>query len=251
MQTVRRRIQGRVLWVFLTEEVVSMTSDHLVSDRRASGAGLALDGVLVATSTGWRVATACGRLLSPLVRVGLRPPLLSPRLCPQRFLRELSDRGRANRMAVSQRAEAFASAAIPWIVSEVLDRLDLTAMIVDRVDLDAVANRLDLEPIIARVDVDDVAARVDLDAIVERLDILGLTFWVLERIDLPGIIRESSSSVASHAVKGARVASLEADQAVSSVIDRLLMRRQARNIETPWGRTNTGDGGVVDDDEVR
>lgn len=227
-----------------------MISDHLVNDRETSGLGLAGEGVLVVVSAGWRAAATCGRLLGSFVQAGLRPPLASLGLDPERLLRQLSDRGRANRTATVQRVDAFASAAIPWAVSAVLDRLDLTAMVIERVDLDTVATQLDLGSILDRVDLDAMVARVDLDRIVARLDVPGLALWVIESVDLPGIIRESSSSVATQTVKGVRAASLEADQAVSGVVDRILLRRRGRNLETSWGRTSTGDPGADDDTKL-
>jgi hypothetical protein len=254
-----------------------MSPDHLVNDRMANGLDLALGSLLVVAAVARRAVTPCGRVLRPLAGLGLRPPLVGPRWHPERLLRELSDRGRANRSAAAARAEELADDLIPSIVSAVLDRLDLTALVLDRVDLDAVAGRLDLQSIVARVDVDAVAARVDLDrivarldlnqiaegidvdriaarvdldAIVDRLDVLALVLWVIDSIDLPGIIRESSSSVASETMRGVRMVSIEADQTVSRVMGRLLMRRQARDSGTPWGQANASEPGADDGAEL-
>jgi hypothetical protein len=98
----------------------------------------------------------------------------------------------------------------------ILERLDLTAIVRDRVDLDA---------IVQAVDIDSIAARVDLDAIIERLDLPVLAQGVIDDIDLPGIIRESTGSVASEAVRGVRMHSIEADNAVSNTLDRILRHR--------------------------
>ena len=67
-----------------------------------------------------------------------------------------------------------------------LDRLDLTALVRERVDLDA------------------LVAGVDIDAIISRIDLGGLAEEVIAEIDLPEIIRESTGSVASDTIRGVR-----------------------------------------------
>jgi len=52
-----------------------------------------------------------------------------------------------------------------------------------------------------------------------------LTNRVIDGIDLPEIIRESTGSVSSDIVHGVRMQGIEADRAVSGVVSRLLRRR--------------------------
>jgi hypothetical protein len=144
------------------------------------------------------------------------------------------------------------------VIRRVLDQVDLTALVRERVDLnavaegidvDAVAARLDVDRVVAgvdidaiigRVDIDAIAARVDLDAIIARLDLIGLANYVVDGIDLPGIVRESSGSMASEALSGVRLQSLQADEALSRAVGRFLPRaRGARRSEPPVA----GDGG--------
>ena len=94
----------------------------------------------------------------------------------------------------------------------VLERVDLDALVkvvLDRVDIDGVARRLDVEAVLDRldltaivlervdldalvkvvldrVDIDGVARRLDVEAVVERLD---LTAIVLERVDLDALVK--------------------------------------------------------------
>jgi hypothetical protein len=138
-------------------------------------------------------------------------------------------------------------------VEAVLDRLDLTELVVRRVDLDRVARGLDVEAVLDRldltelverrvdlnrvargIDVDAVAARIDLDAITARIDLIGLAELVVDGIDLPRLIRDSTGSVASEGIAGVRLQGMEADQALSHFVDRLL-RRQPRP-SPPEGR---------------
>jgi hypothetical protein len=122
-------------------------------------------------------------------------------------------------------------------VTEVIDRVDIDAVvrqvdvdaIVQRVDLDAVVRRVDVDAIVQRIDLDAIADRIDLDRIIARLDLVGLAEEVINEIDLPEIIRDSTGSVASHVVRDARRQSINADQAVSGLVDRLLRRRGERS----------------------
>lgn len=106
-------------------------------------------------------------------------------------------------------AQRFANAAF--------DRLDVTALVRDHVDLDA------------------VVATVDVDAILARIDLLGLATFIIEGIDLPVIIRESTGGVTTEVLRGARQHSYEADQTVARVIDRMLMRHRVRETRSVNG----------------
>ena len=101
-------------------------------------------------------------------------------------------------------------------VEAVVDRLDLTRIVRERVDLDG---------LVAGVDVDAVAARLDIDRVIARIDLVGLAEDVIAAVDLPEIIRESSASVASDTVRGARMQGISADEAVGRAVERLRHRR--------------------------
>ena len=95
------------------------------------------------------------------------------------------------------------------------------------VDLDAVAARIDLEAIVKRVDPDAVIARVDVDATLARLDLAAIARQVIDEIDLPEILRQSTGAVSSEAVREIRDESMLADEAVARFVDRVLRRRRA------------------------
>ena len=137
-------------------------------------------------------------------------------------------------------------------VEAVVERLDLTAIVLERVDLDAlvkvvldrvdingVARRVDVEAVLDRLDLTAIVLqRVDLDALVKAVlaridiaDIVGLAEEVIEAVDLPEIIRESTGSMASDTVRGARMQGIVADEAVGRAMDRLLLRHGRRHTE--------------------
>jgi hypothetical protein len=121
-----------------------------------------------------------------------------------------------------------------------VQRVDLNA-IAERLDLDAVVGRIDLDRVVARIDVDAVVAGVDVNVIVDRLNVVGLAEEVINEIDLPEIIRDSTGSVASQVVRDARMQSIDADEAVSRLVDRLLRRRQSRSAGAPLRPRPEGD----------
>lgn len=141
-------------------------------------------------------------------------------------------------------------------VGAIIERLDLDAVtrridldaIVSRIDVDAIVKRVDVGRIVERVDLDAVAARIDVEAIVRRLDLAAIAQEVIDRldlatiakgvideIDLPGIVRESTGTMADETVEGIRAQSMSADRAMSRFVDRLLRREGDR--DEPGGDT--------------
>ncbi|NGP06169.1 hypothetical protein G6038_11895 [Rhodococcus sp. 14C212] len=119
-------------------------------------------------------------------------------------------------------------------IAPILDRVDIDAVaervdvdaIIDRVDLDAVAATIDVGAIIDRVDLDAVATKIDVDAIIGRVDLIGLANAVIEGVDLPSIIRESTGSMSTEAMRGVRSQGMHADDAVSGFVGRLFGRAE-------------------------
>lgn len=140
-------------------------------------------------------------------------------------------------------------------VDAIVRRADLDAAAA-RIDVDAVAARLDLDRVLRRVDVDGVARRLDLvavldridltavvlhrvdlkalaDAVLAQVDLVALAEEVIDAVDLPEIIRESTGSMASDTVRGARMQGISADEAVGRAMDRLLLRHSPRSLRAP------------------
>jgi hypothetical protein len=174
---------------------------------------------------------AAGRLITGGVS---RLPLVEDRLGRPRALSLLAERGRRERSAAAADLQQAITALVPAITSAVLDRLDLTALVRDRVALDLLVAQVDIDAVAARVDVDAIARRVDVEAVVDRLDLVELANQVIGGVDLPEIIRESTGSISGGLVRGTRMQGFEADQAVSGFVGRLL-RRRSREVpaETP------------------
>ncbi|HOZ57501.1 MAG TPA: hypothetical protein PKY70_04885, partial [Nakamurella multipartita] len=104
-------------------------------------------------------------------------------------------------------------------------RLDLDA-IVARVDIEGIVAGLDLDAIVAQVDPDAIVSRVDFDLAISHIDLIGIATAVVDGIDLAGIIRDSTGSLASEAVHGVRVQGQQADDAIGQFVGRMLGRRR-------------------------
>ena len=102
----------------------------------------------------------------------------------------------------------------------------MTALVRERVDINAIAADFDIDAILARVDVDSVVARVDLDAAIARVDLIGLANDVIDGVDLPAIIRESTGTVTADVMTDVRIQGERADDMVTGFVDRLLGRNQ-------------------------
>ena len=105
-------------------------------------------------------------------------------------------------------------AVVPRVTDAVLDRLDLTQIVLDHVDVDA------------------IVAKADIEAVIDRVPIVPIADYVIDEIDLPQIIRQSTGGVATDAINSVRVQTFGADQWVSRLTDAIVRRRQ-RNLQAP------------------
>jgi hypothetical protein len=157
---------------------------------------------------------------------------------PEPWLRQAEARGRQDREAVTSAVVRLVLARVPGLTSALLDQLDLTAVVAERVDINAVA---------AQLDVDAIARRVDVIAILERMDPGALTRYLVEDMDLPAIIQSSTGSIMSDAVHDVRMQSIGADERLNRAVDAILLRHLARRKTAqgaagPPATTEAGDG---------
>ncbi|MGH8824132.1 MAG: hypothetical protein ACRDVN_06620 [Jiangellaceae bacterium] len=195
-------------------------------------AGTAMIGAEVAAGVAGAVAgtlEATGRLLGRPV-AGLARTVGAPISSRVgRVAARVADRGRAERRRAEADLDRLLDAVVPEVVRAVITRIDLTAVVRQQVDVNQIA---------AGVDVDAIARRVDVDAVIARVDLIGITEDILDRIDLPEIIRESAGSMTTEAVHDVRMTGIGADEAVSRAVDRLLRRRGGRRTFGPVPRAD-------------
>lgn len=115
--------------------------------------------------------------------------------------------------AAKSATSAVLDRAVPLLVRSVLDRVDLTQLIIERVD------------------VDRIIAEANLDQIIDRLPLVDVANYLIDEIDLPQIVRESTGGIASDAVNLLRMQSVDIDQALARIVDTVLRRRAVRTPE--------------------
>ncbi|RQO47310.1 hypothetical protein DBV08_14565 [Rhodococcus sp. KBW08] len=173
---------------------------------------------------------------------------------------QVTTRGTGAIRSTAEFADSTLRTVIKAVVDAALAEVDITKIVVDHVDIDKIAENIDvdkiaervsLEPIIDRVDVDEIASRLDVKAVIDRLDLDGIVDTVdlerqvnridlvkiadqvIEGVDLPQMIRESTGSLSTEAVHGARVQGMQADDAVAGFVGRLFGRDNAPSPEKP------------------
>jgi hypothetical protein len=137
-------------------------------------------------------------------RVAEKLPVFGPLM--RRGVTSLSERGDRWVTESADQFKALVVTAAVQLVDLVLDELDLNALMRDRVDIDA------------------LAADLDIEAVINRVDLIALADKVIEGVDLPAIIRESTNSMTSEVMTDVRTQSERADDVVSGIVDRMLGR---------------------------
>ena len=173
-------------------------------------------------------------LLTPAARTAAPLAGCAAQAGPQAWLRWAAAKGRRDREALTSAVVQAVLTRVPDLTTALLDQLDLTALVAERVDVNAVA---------AQVDVGAIARRVDVIAILDQMDPAALTRYLVEELDLPAIIQSSTGSIMTDAVHDVRMQSISADERLSSVMDAILLRRRARRRAAP-GAAGNGDGTV-------
>ena len=141
-------------------------------------------------------------------RAAVRLPVLGPRL--DRAARALARRGGEVLAEGVEPVRALITTVAVQIVDAVLAELDLTTLVRERVDIDAVVRD------------------IDIDAIIARIDLIGLADEIIAGVDLPRIIRESTTSVTADVMTDVRTQGERADDLVSGLVDRVLGRATDR-----------------------
>jgi len=127
--------------------------------------------------------------------------------------------------------------AVPLIADAILERLDLTDLVIQRVDLrrvvESTLDEMDLTALVLqRVDVNAIVGAADIDAVIHRVPIVTIADYVIDEIDLPQIIRDSTSGVAGEALDSLRRQGVGADMLLAGFVDRIV-RRRGRDLDAP------------------
>jgi hypothetical protein len=133
-------------------------------------------------------------------------------------------------------AGAVLDRVVPPLVDAIVSRVDLTDIVISQVDLRRVVEsalaELDLTQIVLdQVDVNRIVDAADINAVVDRVPMVQIADYVIEEIDLPQIIRESTGGIAMDAFTSTRFSAIRTDDVLSRIVDTLLLRRRPRDLE--------------------
>ncbi|MDT5091699.1 MAG: hypothetical protein QOH60_1062 [Mycobacterium sp.] len=137
-------------------------------------------------------------------RVAEKLPVFGPLM--RRGVTSLSERGDRWVTESADQFKALVASVAVRLVDLVLDELDLNALVRERVDIDA------------------LAADLDIEAVINRVDLIALADRVIEGVDLPAIIRESTNSMTAEVMTDVRTQGERADDVVAGIVDRMLGR---------------------------
>jgi hypothetical protein len=176
-----------------------------------------------------------GTVISPVTAVVRSAAPLAGRAGeagPAAWLRQTTARGRQDREALAAAAVRPILTRVPGLTTALLDQLDLTALVAERLDINVIAQQ------------------IDVIAILDRVDPAALTRFLVEELDFPEIIQASTGSIMSDTVYDVRMQSISADERLSRAVDAMLMRRRPRKKEVtgPAGTAETNGSG---DEAVR
>ncbi len=95
--------------------------------------------------------------------------------------------------------------------------------------VNAVVSRIDINEIVKEhVDVNEIVAQADIAPILDRIPMTEIADYVIEEIDLPSLVRESTGGVADGLLGTLRFQAIQTDNFVSLIVDRLLFRKKMR-----------------------
>ena len=156
--------------------------------------------VVAAVGTAAMAADAAGAAYRAAERVPVFGPLM------RRGVAGLTERGDRWVAQSADQFKALVATVAVQLVDLILDELDLNALVRERVDIDA------------------LAADLDIEAVINRVDLIALADRVIEGVDLPAIIRESTNSMTAEVMTDVRTQGERADDVVAAIVDRILGR---------------------------
>lgn len=140
---------------------------------------------------------------------------------------------------------------VPALTDAIVSRMNLTDVVLRNVDLETIVSsaldQLDLTAIVLeRVDVDQIVAQTNIEAVIDRVPMIQIADYIIEEIDLPQIIRESTGGIAMDAFTTTRFSAVKSDEILSRVVNGLLLRRQVSEQDLQVQADETkGDTGEV------
>jgi hypothetical protein len=147
-------------------------------------------------------------------------------------LRDLDRRWRSEKAELESKGSFFFNDVANRFLDRVFGAVDVTTLVLKSVDIDRIIQQVDLSTM-------------------ARSDVVGVARYVVDELDLPEMIRQSSGTLAADTIEGLRLQGMNADSSLSRLIDRVLGRREGNAIggeitkdsgtTAPLGRSNGAD----------
>ena len=134
--------------------------------------------------------------------------------------------------AAGRRVRELAEPAVALVRDELTRQLAEALDVIVPAAVEQVLQRLDLTTLVEQ--------NVDVEHIVESVDLVAITNEIIAEIDLPEIIRQSTGSVASETVRGVRMQAISADDAVGRLSERFRLRRHVVPAPVPTPAPSPG-----------
>jgi hypothetical protein len=107
-------------------------------------------------------------------------------------------------------ANTFLDNVVPPVFNAIISRVDLT------------------EIVVKNVNINEIVAQADINPILDRIPMTEIADYVIDEIDLPTLVRESTGGVADEILGLLRFQAIETDNFFSSVVDKVLFRSKTR-----------------------
>jgi len=82
--------------------------------------------------------------------------------------------------------------------------------------------------VVSRIDINKIVAQVDITPILDRVPMTEIADYIIEEIDLPSLVRESTGGVADGLLGTLRFQAIQTDNFVSDIVDRIFFRQKMR-----------------------
>jgi hypothetical protein len=97
------------------------------------------------------------------------------------------------------------------------------------VAVNAIVSRVDINGIVREhVNVNEIVSQADINPILDRVPMTEIADYVIEEIDLPSLVRESTGGVADGILNTVRFQAVETDNFISGIVDRVFFRKKMR-----------------------
>ncbi len=180
-------------------------------------------------------------IANPLFALVTRPSALLGQQHRATWLDGLAERGAAERAAGRDRLTGYVDRVMPTLVASVLHRMRLTETLTQSIDVNAIASEVDYDAVVEMLDLTAIVCeRIDLDLItaeiLKRMDLTGMILQILDQIDLREVVRASSESVVVDTAMSARARRAGSDNVVARKVQTLIDKRTHRSAGSRAGR---------------